>query len=64
MKIKLVKSQYTPEQIVQYLKRIGFPNPPSEEEIAAGAFQCSLANLALIVRSHLIVVPFENTDMH
>lgn len=64
MKIKQVKSQYTPQQIVQYLEHIKFPAPPSIEQISAGAFECTLDNLALVVRRHLVTIPFENTDMH
>ena len=64
MRIKQVKSQYTPEQVAQYLEHIKFPNPPSVVEIATGAFQCTLENLQLVARRHLVAIPFENTDMH
>jgi len=69
MKINLAPSPYTNEQIVQYLRTIGYyPNPDSltskDADSLIEKFDPTLANLEKLVRRHLISFPFENLVLH
>lgn len=60
--IKRVPSVYTPDQISNWLKRIGFPGAASDDTVTN--FEASLDNLSILLRLHLIAFAFENTPMH
>ncbi|KAK7029520.1 hypothetical protein VNI00_014553 [Paramarasmius palmivorus] len=47
------------DQVIQWLKRIGFPGTIEVDE-----FPATLENLELLSRLHLVAFPFENLDMH
>ncbi|KAJ7625906.1 hypothetical protein FB45DRAFT_922607 [Roridomyces roridus] len=55
--IKKESSVYSPEQVAQWLKKIGYPGDPE-------SFEPSLDNLCLLARLNLTTFPFENTPMH
>ncbi|ESK90329.1 arylamine n-acetyltransferase 1 [Moniliophthora roreri MCA 2997] len=61
--IKRTTSVYSKDQVVHWLKRIGFPRT-IEAEIREERFPTTLENLELLSRLHLVTFPFENLDMH
>ncbi|KAL0568122.1 hypothetical protein V5O48_013873 [Marasmius crinis-equi] len=68
--IKSAPSVYTPTQVVQWLKAIGYPETvgSSPDELATQLdekkFPTTLETLTLVSRLHLMAFPFENLDMH
>lgn len=72
MQIKQVQSYYNPTQIRQYLQYVRKFAGRNESVVdlsvdvvqAASTFRCTLENLALLIRLHLVAFPFEDTAMH
>ncbi|KAF9044212.1 arylamine N-acetyltransferase 2 [Panaeolus papilionaceus] len=64
LRIKKMRSYYTPSQAVQWLARIGLDLGITQDDLEAGTVPTSLETLRDIVRRSLLTFPFENTDMH
>ncbi|KAF8630321.1 hypothetical protein AX15_002994 [Amanita polypyramis BW_CC] len=64
--IKAVPSYYSPEQVAQYLTRVGYtPVEHTDEQLLANNnFPTTLENIERLIRLHVLTFPFENTAMH
>ena len=64
MKIKSIKSVFSPPQITEYLECVGFVKVSNESQPQPGKFDATVENLHTITRLHILRFPFENTAMH
>ncbi|KAK0223648.1 cysteine proteinase [Armillaria fumosa] len=62
--IKKTDSPYSPQELIQWLRSIGYRHELTESDITSGTFKTTLENLHVLVRLHLVAFPFENCDMH
>lgn len=64
LRIHKKQSVYTPEQVLQWLGRLNWPQSFTSEELSQGRFPTTLKNLAALVRCHAVAFIYENLEMH
>jgi hypothetical protein len=62
--IKHVPSEYSPDQIAQYLSAIDYEPLYNAGAILSGHFPTNVNSLTRLMRLHMLAFPFENTSMH
>ncbi|ESK91089.1 arylamine n-acetyltransferase 1 [Moniliophthora roreri MCA 2997] len=63
--IKKMPSPYSKSQVLEWLTLIGYNITPSvKSDIENDTFRADLDNLKILMRLHIVGIPFENTEMH
>lgn len=64
VKIHPTTSPYSPEQVLDYLRKIKYEPLPENITAIGKTILPTLDNLNKIIRLHLIAFPFDNLSMH
>jgi hypothetical protein len=63
--IKKMPSQYSKSQVLEWLTLIGYDvTSKVQSDVENDTFQADLHNLTILMRLHIVGIPFENTEMH